>query len=136
MEMRTKRQHRNTGYDGVTNGTLRSKNQLLLVQQQPHAHRVAGCCCWGAGLLGGRIVAWCSVQKKGNVRVPMYPLAEKPGLHPIITCVHGDRGFGNPIPGNDAETRGFVLSVPNAKHFFKACHARHTAWIAPKPPAT
>ena len=31
---------RNIGYGGVTNGTLRSKNQLL--QQQPHAHRVEG----------------------------------------------------------------------------------------------
>ena len=42
MEMRTKRQDsRNKGYGGVTNGTLRSKNQLR--QQQPHAHRVAGC---------------------------------------------------------------------------------------------
>ena len=40
MEMRTKWQHSgNMGYGGVTNGTLRSKNQLL--QQQPHAHRVA-----------------------------------------------------------------------------------------------
>ena len=40
MEMRTKWQHSgNVGYGGVTNGTLRSKNQLL--QQQPHAHRVA-----------------------------------------------------------------------------------------------
>ena len=76
IEVRTKRQHsRNLGYGGVTNRTLRSKNQLL--QQQPHAHGVAGCCFWGAGLLlGGRIVAWCSVQKEGNVRVPS--LAEKP----------------------------------------------------------
>ena len=42
MEMRTKRQHGgNMGYGGVTNGTLRSKVQLP--QQQPHAHRVAGC---------------------------------------------------------------------------------------------
>ena len=41
MEMRTKWQHSgNMGYGGVTNGTLRSKNQLL--QQQPHALRVAG----------------------------------------------------------------------------------------------
>ena len=40
MEMRTKRQHSgNMKYGGVTNGTLRSNNQLL--QQQPHAHRVA-----------------------------------------------------------------------------------------------
>ena len=40
MEMRTTRQHSgNLGYGGVTNGTLRSKNQL--VQQQPHARRVA-----------------------------------------------------------------------------------------------
>ena len=42
MEMRTKRQHSgNMEYGGVTNGTLRLNNQLL--QQQPHAHRVAGC---------------------------------------------------------------------------------------------
>ena len=70
VETHPKRQHtRNMGYGGVTNATLRSKNQLL--QQQPHAHRVAGCCCEGAGLLlGGRIVAWCSVQKAGKKRVP------------------------------------------------------------------
>ena len=44
IEMRPKRRHtRNMGYDGVKNTTLRSKNQLL--QQQPHAHTVAGCCC-------------------------------------------------------------------------------------------
>ena len=42
MEMRTKRPHSgNMGYGAVTNGALRSNNQLL--QQQPHAHRVAGC---------------------------------------------------------------------------------------------
>ena len=41
IEMRPKRQHtREMGYGGVTNATLRSKNQLI--QQQPHAHRVAG----------------------------------------------------------------------------------------------
>ena len=41
MEMRPKRQHNSKmGYGGVTNATLRSNNQLL--QQQPHAHRVAG----------------------------------------------------------------------------------------------
>ena len=43
MEMRPKRRHTiKTGYGGVTNATLRSNNQLL--QQQQHAHRVAGCC--------------------------------------------------------------------------------------------
>ena len=29
----------------------------------------------------------------------VYPPAGKPGLHPILTCVHGDRGCGNPILG-------------------------------------
>ena len=44
IEMRPKRQHtRKMGYGGVTNATLRSNNQLL--QQQPHAHTVEGCCC-------------------------------------------------------------------------------------------
>ena len=112
--MRTKRQHsRNMGYGGVTNGTLRSKNQLL--QEQPHAHRAAGFCCWGAGLLlGGRTVAWCSVQKEGNVRVPF---SIKTGLYPILTCVHGERGCRSPIPGDVAETGGFALPVPKAKKF-------------------
>ena len=49
--------------------------------------------------------------------------AEKPGLHPNLTCVHGDRGCRNPIPGDVAETRGFakkkvlLLSTPK-KYFF------------------
>ena len=96
IEMRSKRQHTtNMGYGGVTNATLRSKNQLL--QQQPHAHGVVGCCCWGAGLLlGGRIEAWCPVHKEGNVHVPP---SRKPGLHQVLTCVRGHRGCGNPIPG-------------------------------------
>ena len=112
--MHPKRQHtRKMGYDGVTNATFRSKNQLL--QQQPHAHTAAGCCCYGAGLLlGGRIVAWCSVQKEGKKRVPS-TRAEKPGLHQNFTCVRGDKGCRNPIPGDVAETRGFALSVPKAK---------------------
>ena len=33
--------------------------------------------------------------------------------------------------GDVAETRGFALSVPKAKKVPKACHARHTARIAP-----
>ena len=37
-------------------------------------------------------------------------------------------------PGDVAETRGFALYVPQAKKVLKACHARHTARIAPKPP--
>ena len=41
--------------------------------------------------------------------------AEKPGLHLNLTCVHGDRGYKTPIPGDVAETRGFILSVPKAK---------------------
>ena len=45
--------------------------------------------------------------------------AEKPGLHPNLTCVHGDRGCGNTIPGDVTETRGFALSVPNAKTSLK-----------------
>ena len=83
----------------------------------------------------------------------VYPLrAEKPGLHPNLTCVHGDRGCGNPIPremrkpnprrdgetqslgecGNTtpadvAETRGFALSMPKAKKVLNACHGRHCA---------
>ena len=72
MEMRPKRQHtRNMGYGGVTNATLRSKNQLL--QQQQHAHRVAGCCCClGAGLLlGGRIVAVLCANR-GNETCTLY----------------------------------------------------------------
>ena len=126
MEMRSKRPHtRNMGYGGVTNATLRSKNQLL--QQQPHAYRVEGCCCWGAGLLlGSRIVACCPVQKEGNVRVLS---SRKPGLHPILTCLHGDRGCGTPISAG-------MLRKPKAERVSKACHARHTARIAPKPPAT
>ena len=44
MDMRTQRQHsRNMGYGGVANGTLRPKESAIL-QQQPNAHRVAGCC--------------------------------------------------------------------------------------------
>ena len=43
--------------------------------------------------------------------------AEKPGLHPNRTCIHGDRGCGSIIPGDVAETRGFALSVPKAKNF-------------------
>ena len=72
IEMRSKRQDtRNMGYGGVTNVTLRSKNQVL--QQHPHAHRVEGCCRWAEGLLlGGRIVARCPVQKE---RMYVYPLA-------------------------------------------------------------
>ena len=133
IEMRSKRQHtRNMGYGGVTNATLRSKNQLL--QQQPHAYGVVGCCCWGAGLLlGGRIVAWCPVQKEENVRVPS---SRKPGLHSFLTCVHGDRKCGTSIPGNVAETRGFAVPLPKANKVQKACHARHIARIAPTPPAT
>ena len=46
----------------------------------------------------------------------MYSLqAEKPGLHPNLTCVDRDGGYRNPIPGDVAETRGFALSVPKAK---------------------
>ena len=29
----------------------------------------------------------------------VYPLAEKPDLHPNLTCVHGEGGFENPITG-------------------------------------
>ena len=66
-----------------------------------------------------------------------YPLkAEKPGLHQHFTYVRRDRGCRNPIPGNVSETRGFALSVPKAKKVLNACHALHTARIAPKPPAT
>ena len=109
-----------------------------------HAHRVVGCCCWGAGLLlGGRIVAWCPVQEEGNLRVPS---SRKPGLNPIITCVHGDRGCGNPIPGDVVETWGFALSVPKAKKVLKGlprathCTGRAqtsgnvTAWVELCPP--
>ena len=45
--------------------------------------------------------------------------AEKPGLHPNLTCVHGDCGCGNTIPVDVAETRGFALSVPKAKKKLK-----------------
>ena len=46
----------------------------------------------------------------------MYPLqAENTGMHPNLTCVHGDRGCRNPNSGDVAETRGFALSVPKAK---------------------
>ena len=45
----------------------------------------------------------------------VYPLREKSGLHPNLTCVHVDRGCGNSIPGDVAETRGFALSVPKGK---------------------
>ena len=46
----------------------------------------------------------------------MYPLrGEKPGLHPNLTYVRGDRGCRNPIPEDVAETRGFALGVPKAK---------------------
>ena len=109
IEMRSQQQHtRIMGYGGVTNVKLRSKNQLL--QEQPHARRVVGCCCWGAGLLlGGRIVAWCPVQKEGNVRVPS---SRKPDLHPILTCVHGDRGCGNPIPTSPGIC---LISAPGQK---------------------
>ena len=41
--------------------------------------------------------------------------AENLGLHPNPTCVHGDRGCGNTIPGDAAETRGFALSMPKAR---------------------
>ena len=62
----------------------------------------------------------------------MYSLrAEKRGLHPNITSVHGDRGCRNPIPGDVAETRGFALGVPKVKRVQKACHVRHIARIAP-----
>ena len=75
-------------------------------------------CCWAAGSERG---ALCK-----NREMYVYPLrAEKPGLHPNITCVHGDRGRRNPIPGDVAETRGFDSSVPKAKKVLKACHATH-----------
>ena len=85
-------------------------------------------CCWAAGSDRG---ALCKNRERN-----VHPLqAEKPGFHPNLTCVHGDRGCRNPIPGDVTETRGFALSVPKAKKVCKACHALHTAWIAPKPPA-
>ena len=42
-----------------SSGTERCDSNQL---QQPHEHRVAGCCCSGAGLLllGGRVAALCS----------------------------------------------------------------------------
>ena len=67
--MRSTRPHtRNMGYGEVTNATLRSKNQLL--QQQPHAHRIVGCCCWAAGSWRG---ALCKARE-----MCVYPLAENP----------------------------------------------------------
>ena len=64
-------------------------------------------CSWAAGSWRG---ALC---KKREMYV--YPQAEKPALHPILTCGHGDRGCGNPIPGDVAETLGLALSMPKAK---------------------
>ena len=45
--------------------------------------------------------------------------AENPGLHPNLTRIHGDRGCGNTIPGDVAETRGFASSMPKAKKKIK-----------------
>ena len=87
-------------------------------------------CCWAAD----RSAVLCA--KIGKC-VYVYPLrAEKRGLRPNLTGVHGDRRCRSPIHGDVAETRGFALSVPKAKEGYKACHARHTAPIAPKLPAT
>ena len=129
--MRPKRQHtRKIGYDGVTNATLRSNNQLL--QQQPHAHTVTGCCCWGAGLLlGGRIVGWCSVQKEEKKRVRS-TRAEKPGLHPNFACVRGDKGCRNPIPAGMLRKPGDLPQVCPRQKTFKRL-ATHDALHGSRP---
>ena len=50
----------------------------------------------------------------------MYPLrGEKPGLHPNLTCVRGDRGCRNPIPRDVAETRGFNLKCAQGQKKLK-----------------
>ena len=57
----------------------------------------------------------------------MYHLrAGKPGLHPNLTCVHGDRGCGNTIPGDVAETRAFASSMPKATCKSKRLATRDT----------
>ena len=59
-----------------------------------------------------RTVVLCAKREKGV----LYPLrAEKPGLHPNLTCERGDRGCRNPIAGDVAEPRGFASSVPKAR---------------------
>ena len=56
----------------------------------------------------------------------MCPLrAEKRGLHPNLTCVHGDRECRNPIPGDVAETRGFASMCPRPKKFEGLPRATH-----------
>ena len=86
---------------------------------------------WTAAGRQDRSVVLCTRERN------VYPLrAGEPGLHPNLTCVRGDRGCRNPIPGDVAETRGLAVSVPKAKKVSKACHARHTARIAPQPSAT
>ena len=49
-----------------------------------------------------------------------YPLrAEKPGLHPNLMCVHGDRGCRNPIPGDVAGKPGICLEYAQGQNSFK-----------------
>ena len=112
--MRPKRQHtRKMGYDEVTNATLRTKNQLL--QQQTHAHTVAGCCCLGAGLpLGGKIVAWCSVQKEEKKRVPLREQKSRVCIKILRACA-GIRDAETQSPGMLRKPGDLALSVPKAK---------------------
>ena len=50
-----------------------------------------------------------------------------------LPCGHGDRGCGNTIRGDIAETRDLPQVCPR-QH--TSCHARHAAGIAPIPSAT
>ena len=58
----------------------------------------------------------------------MYPLREqkKPGLHPIFTCVRGDKGCKNPIPAGMLRKPGDLPQVCPRPIKFKRLATRDT----------
>ena len=110
MDMRKQRQHsRNVWYGGVTNGRLRHKQVAAAYSEDtPCAH--AWCCVL---LLCARVVALCSLHVV--CCLPSAIFAEKQEKlrteqtsSPNLAYVHGDRGCGNPNPGDGSGNHGAI----------------------------
>ena len=136
MDMRRQQQHnRNMWYGRVKNDRLRHK-QLAAAKRghiimRTYIHGVANCCCCAARLyvalcsphvLCCLLSVICDLRKNNTTRT-----REKNCLSQSYVRIHGDRRCANP---------GIALKMPKAKKVKRACHARRTARIAPKPLAT